>query len=155
MAAAPAIFNLAFLGEERLVAFQKMHTDDHLPVLGIVDIALPHNSPALKGLTTAEGVLIVPTNILASTMIATRIIIVSRRVNSYTHRRWEHQFTSIAAILIESAIPSTILWIIALAIQINYMNGKDTYWDPGISLVWCALIVSFALYMEGRQKVYF
>jgi hypothetical protein len=93
----------------------------------------------------ADYALVLPTNVLATVIIAVRIYLVSRRVNQYIGPDWRRRYTSISAILIESAAPGTILWIIGFVVDIISLNGyQDTkiIWDPAVGLIWSALIVS-------------
>jgi hypothetical protein len=139
---APALCILAFLSEYKCL--RRKISCLNAKVLGILQAATPKNDTQKDlALGLAEVSFTMPANIIATIMISIRILLVSRQVNRYADQSWERQFTSVAAILIESAVPGTAFWIIAMIIQIvSYSPKVNTAWDPAIVKVWQLVIVS-------------
>ncbi|KAG1813094.1 hypothetical protein EV424DRAFT_1514933 [Suillus variegatus] len=110
-----------------------------MAVMMVIESAMPMSS-LWQGLTAQFGIswvaLTVSFNIIVTTLIFSRLLFFYRRVRSVLDDEQRNFYTGIMAILVESALPFTILGIASLA---TYIQGIPS--ATAVGIVWGAFVV--------------
>lgn len=97
-----------------------------MSVVSIVESAFPGNN-ILQGLSVnlldVWIGLSVSLNIIVTSLIVGRIMLMRRRIGSLLSPDMARMYTSVIAILVESALPFTIVGIIFLGVTVNNNDG--------------------------------
>jgi hypothetical protein len=104
--------------------------------LSIIENFLPVNELLLisRVSLSAAGITIA-VNIMVTAMISIKIILVARRAREHSDLYMTQPYTSIVAILIESAAPWTMIGILVIVVG----AVKSIEWGLAVSLAWLGI----------------